>query len=171
MVQSIQRVVLHHVSSDSYVNSSRYVERRAKVPVIFLSDFYVWAGYVFLCLNAGEVERSAVLKLCLVQLRNGVCVAVRSGACYCVAKKTVHVFDLILNKDYFCFLAGVVYRKVEGGDLESISTGVWVAWSLKISTAVCQIEALNEVYCESDSEHPVVVRFVSKKWTPIRRFK
>jgi hypothetical protein len=72
----------------------------------------------------------------------------------------VHVFDLRLDQSGS--FARVVNLEVEGGDLESISTCIWVTRSLKILAAVRQIKTLNEIDSKRNSEHPVIVDIVSE---------
>jgi hypothetical protein len=72
----------------------------------------------------------------------------------------VHVFDLRLDQS--SSFARVVNLEVEGGDLESIATHIWVTRSLKIFAAVRQIKTLNEIDSKRNLEHPVIVETVSE---------
>ena len=72
----------------------------------------------------------------------------------------MQVFDLRLDQSGS--FARVVDLEVEGGDLESISTCIWVTWGLKILAAVRQIKTLNEIDSKRNLEHPVIVDIVSE---------
>ena len=72
----------------------------------------------------------------------------------------MHVFDLRLDQSGS--FARVVDLEVEGGDLESISTCIWVTRSLKIFAAVRQIKTLNEIDSKRNFEHPIIVYIVSE---------